>query len=426
MPPRCRSRSPKGAGARSRCRCCCTRRSSRPRCMAGSPGNTSRHRSTTLAIEATVVDERALKGIARRRPNRRRPSRAPEPAPEPEPRAGRRAGAAQARPGRDRTQQEEERLAQEKLEQQKREQEQEGRAGAEGARRRREARGREAGRGEGGRREGCRGEGCRRQEGGREEARRGCRRREEGRRRKGAARARGGTSAQRSRPKSGAMPLRNSDEASAGMRRSSRASQRAWIKPPSARPGISCIVSVTQVPGGEVTAVRVNSCSIDDAALRESVEAAVYRASPLPPPPDPAAVRAQFGANIRTAMNEPHEKTRDLSCCWPLLGLRARPRSRSCDSPSRGRHRPHPDRRRAVRARRAGRRRPRRGRRSSQRDLESSGRFKGMPRTDMVITPTTAAEVDVAGLEAAAQRLRRGRPCSPRSPTATYASTPNS
>jgi len=32
-----------------------------------------------------------------------------------------------------------------------------------------------------------------------------------------------------------------------------------------------------------------------------------------------------------------------------------------------------------------------------QRDLESSGRFKGMARTDMVSTPTTAAEVDAAG-----------------------------
>ena len=32
-----------------------------------------------------------------------------------------------------------------------------------------------------------------------------------------------------------------------------------------------------------------------------------------------------------------------------------------------------------------------------QRDLESSGRFKGMPRSDMVTTPTTAAEVDAAG-----------------------------
>src|SRR4051812_8488632 len=32
-----------------------------------------------------------------------------------------------------------------------------------------------------------------------------------------------------------------------------------------------------------------------------------------------------------------------------------------------------------------------------QRDLESSGRFKGMPRTDMLTTPTTAADIDIAG-----------------------------
>ena len=64
--------------------------------------------------------------------------------------------------------------------------------------------------------------------------------------------------------------------------------QRAWSKPASAQPGISCIVSVTQVPGGEVTSVRVDSCNGGDAALRESVERAVYNASPLPSPPDPA------------------------------------------------------------------------------------------------------------------------------------------
>ena len=81
---------------------------------------------------------------------------------------------------------------------------------------------------------------------------------------------------------------RNSDDAMRWHAQITARIQRAWIKPPSARPGISCIVSVAQVPGvegGEVTAVRVNSCSIDDPALRESVEAAVYRASPLPTPP---------------------------------------------------------------------------------------------------------------------------------------------
>jgi len=63
--------------------------------------------------------------------------------------------------------------------------------------------------------------------------------------------------------------------------------QRAWIRPPSARTGLDCTVAVTQVPGGEVVAVRVLSCNGDE-TVRQSIEAAVYRASPLPPPPDPS------------------------------------------------------------------------------------------------------------------------------------------
>jgi colicin import membrane protein len=55
------------------------------------------------------------------------------------------------------------------------------------------------------------------------------------------------------------------------------------------------VVLVEQVPGGEVSKVRVESCSVDDAALRESVEAAVLRASPLPEPPNPAL----FERNLR-------------------------------------------------------------------------------------------------------------------------------
>jgi colicin import membrane protein len=61
----------------------------------------------------------------------------------------------------------------------------------------------------------------------------------------------------------------------------------AWIRPPTARPGIECVLDVTQVPGGEVTQVSVGQCS-GDQAVRESIENAVYHASPLPPPPDPA------------------------------------------------------------------------------------------------------------------------------------------
>ena len=82
--------------------------------------------------------------------------------------------------------------------------------------------------------------------------------------------------------------LQNSDEAARWHAQIVAKIQRAWIKPPSAQPGISCTVSVTQVPGGEVTSVRVDSCNGGDAALRDSVERAIYNASPLPPPPDPA------------------------------------------------------------------------------------------------------------------------------------------
>jgi colicin import membrane protein len=62
---------------------------------------------------------------------------------------------------------------------------------------------------------------------------------------------------------------------------------RAWIRPASARPGIDCLVHVTQVPGGEVVSAKVGSCNGDE-AVRLSIEAAVLHASPLPLPPDPA------------------------------------------------------------------------------------------------------------------------------------------
>jgi colicin import membrane protein len=61
---------------------------------------------------------------------------------------------------------------------------------------------------------------------------------------------------------------------------------RNWIRPPSARAGVNCEVHVTQVPGGVVTGVQIGSCN-GDAAVRESIEAAVYRASPLPVPSNP-------------------------------------------------------------------------------------------------------------------------------------------
>jgi len=74
--------------------------------------------------------------------------------------------------------------------------------------------------------------------------------------------------------------------------------QRAWIKPPSATPGVDCLVQVTQVPGGEVTGARVTQCN-GDAAVRQSIENAVYRASPLPDPPDPALFERSFTLRFR-------------------------------------------------------------------------------------------------------------------------------
>ena len=45
--------------------------------------------------------------------------------------------------------------------------------------------------------------------------------------------------------------------------------------------------------GGEIVGARVTQCN-GDAAVRQSIENAVYRASPLPDPPDPALFHRQF------------------------------------------------------------------------------------------------------------------------------------
>lgn len=61
--------------------------------------------------------------------------------------------------------------------------------------------------------------------------------------------------------------------------------ERAWIRPPTAKTGLRCEVRVTQVPGGTVTDVRIGACN-GDAAVQQSITNAVFRASPLPAPPD--------------------------------------------------------------------------------------------------------------------------------------------
>lgn len=61
---------------------------------------------------------------------------------------------------------------------------------------------------------------------------------------------------------------------------------RNWNRPPSARTGLECTVRVAQTPGGTVLSVQIDTCN-GDAAVKQSIEAAVMRSSPLPPPPDP-------------------------------------------------------------------------------------------------------------------------------------------
>ena len=69
---------------------------------------------------------------------------------------------------------------------------------------------------------------------------------------------------------------------------------RNWVRPPTATAGIECIVNVRQLPGGEVVNVSLGSCNGDE-AVRRSIEAAVYKASPLPAPADPSV----FDRNLR-------------------------------------------------------------------------------------------------------------------------------
>ncbi len=63
--------------------------------------------------------------------------------------------------------------------------------------------------------------------------------------------------------------------------------ERNWLRPASAAAGLECDVAVTQLPSREVVDVRIGKCNADAATLR-SIEAAVYKASPLPEPPDPS------------------------------------------------------------------------------------------------------------------------------------------
>ncbi len=62
--------------------------------------------------------------------------------------------------------------------------------------------------------------------------------------------------------------------------------ERNWSAPASAGAELKCSVRVRQVPGGEVIGVTILTCNGDE-AVKRSVEAAIYKSSPLPEPSDP-------------------------------------------------------------------------------------------------------------------------------------------
>jgi colicin import membrane protein len=245
----------------------------------------------TVAIEGTLVDPSALKGASTTPPPEPTPSPPePEPLPPPEPEPEEQ-GPPKPDPAEIERRQEEERQAREKLEQQKREQEEKAeqdRKAEEERVQREEAEKVAAAK-------------AAAEKAAAEKAAADKKKAEEAAKKRAADEAAAKKAAEEKARLAREAELRRSleaEERGRALQNSDAAArwhaqivariQRAWIRPPSAQPGISCTVSVTQVPGGEVTSVRVDSCSGGDAALRESVEAAVYRASPLPSPPDPA------------------------------------------------------------------------------------------------------------------------------------------
>ena len=75
---------------------------------------------------------------------------------------------------------------------------------------------------------------------------------------------------------------------------------RHWIKPASTPPSLSCVVSVRQLPNGEVMSVVINSCNGDE-RVRRSILAAVKIASPLPLPHE----NELFDRNLRIIFETP-------------------------------------------------------------------------------------------------------------------------
>ncbi|MEN7343786.1 MAG: cell envelope integrity protein TolA [Pseudomonadota bacterium] len=79
--------------------------------------------------------------------------------------------------------------------------------------------------------------------------------------------------------------------------------RRNWNTPPGVPNGITCVVTVRQSRSGVVLSWQVASCPGSD-ALRRSIEQAVEKSSPLPPPPDPSLFEPNLTLRLKTGEDD--------------------------------------------------------------------------------------------------------------------------
>lgn len=236
---------------------------------------------TQLAIKATVVDPDTLRPSRTAPQPELKPAPEPEPAPEPDPRIEEQR-AEEARLAAERQQAEKERLALQKQQQQEQEKQRADEARAKQAEKQRQ--------------EKVAAERAKAEAEARAEVERAkaARLKEEAARRQAAEAASKRDIARQLAEEEQLLAAADSGALADYVALIRQKVERNWVRPPGAKPGLECEILVTQIPGGQVTGVRMGACNADD-TVRRSIEAAVLRASPLPLP-DQAAL---FERNLR-------------------------------------------------------------------------------------------------------------------------------
>ncbi len=78
----------------------------------------------------------------------------------------------------------------------------------------------------------------------------------------------------------------NSNEMAAYVYALKQRVERNWVKPASANADLVCRIRIRQLPGGEVIDATILKCNGDE-AVRRTIKAAIFKASPLPSPSNP-------------------------------------------------------------------------------------------------------------------------------------------